>query len=315
MSCTAPLNIVQNLQTDKICKLKCAYQFTYAPTSLYIYNEGYNLNMTVDDAATPPVIYNDQNYTVEKVVLVQPSIHQFNGSKTDAELIITHRSVNNDQLCVCVPVKASSSSTASSANFFDMILVQVALTAPSTGGQATFNNSAFNLSAFVPMKPYYSYTGTNLNQQTCSSNDETIDYIVYYSDNAITMSTAAFAKLKNVIPNAQPFGTAMPESANPGGVFYNPDGPGSSSQPEIYIDCQLVGEDGEVLVPVKSDSNNNLLNSPFMQKLLNSNIISLGIKFVIGMILMLVLWMVMVKVVKGVTASAVKPTKVGGSDL
>ena len=130
MSCTAPLNIVQNLQTDKICKLKCAYQFTYAHTSLQIRNQSVWLYMTVDAAATPPVIYNDQNYTVEHIILIQPSLHQFNGKKTDAELIITHRSVNRDKLNVCVPVIASSTSTSNSANFFDMIMATVSQTAP-----------------------------------------------------------------------------------------------------------------------------------------------------------------------------------------
>ena len=40
MSCTAPLNIVRNLQTEKLCKLKCSYQFKYAPTNLQITNVG-----------------------------------------------------------------------------------------------------------------------------------------------------------------------------------------------------------------------------------------------------------------------------------
>jgi carbonic anhydrase len=310
MSCTAPLNIVQNLQTDKICKLKCAYQFTYAHTSLQIHNKGSYLSFMVDEAATPPVIYNDQNYTVNKVVLVQPSIHQFTGKKTDAELIITHTNVNNDQLCVCVPVKASSTSTSNSANYFDMIISAVAQTAPSMGGHATFNNSSFNLSSFVPMKPYFSYTGTDMNEQTCSSRTVTVDYIVYHPDNAITMTPAALETLKRVIPRTQTFGAALSESSNPGGVFYNPSGPGASSQPDIYIDCKLVGDDGEVLVPIKSNTNNNLLNNPFVQKLLSYGIIDLGLKFLIGLILMVVLWVVMVKVVKGITASVVKTTKI-----
>ena len=88
--CTAPLNIVQNLQTNKICKLKCAYQFTYAPTSLRIFNAGSFIIMTTDEAATPPVNYNDINYNVQTTILVQPSLHKYNGQHADAELIITH---------------------------------------------------------------------------------------------------------------------------------------------------------------------------------------------------------------------------------
>ena len=80
-------------------------------------------------------------------------------------------------------------------------------------------------------------------------------------DNAITMGLSAMASLKRLIPNTQQFGTAVEESENPDGVFYNPSGPISPNQGDIYIDCQPTGDDGEVLVPTRQETTGLLNNS------------------------------------------------------
>jgi hypothetical protein len=304
--CTAPLNIVQNLQTDQICKLKCAYQFTYPPTTLQITNGGSYLLFTPDIVSTPPVIYNGANYSVVFAALVQPSIHQYNGQKADAELIIAHTpsSGSGNLLNVCMPVKASSSSTAASVSFFDMILSTVSQTAASSGQRTIFNNSTFTFGRFVPMVPYYSYSGTNMFSQSCNSREGTTDYLVYHAENSITMSPTAFSTLKRVIPAAQSFGVAIPASSNPGGLFFNPNGPTPPNQPDIYIDCQPTGDDGEILVAAKGDTG-SLFDNKLIKDLMNSKLINMGIKIMVGLVLMIFLWMVMVKIVQGVTGSAV----------
>ena len=304
--CTAPLNIVQNLQTEKICKLKCAYQFTYPPTTLQISNGGSYLLLTPDIVTIPPVIYNTLTYNVQYGVLVQPSVHQYNGQKADAELIIWHVPASGigNALCVCMPIKTSSSSTAASVNFFDMIMSTVSQTAASAGRNTIFNNSTFTFGRFVPMTPYYSYTGTNMFQSGCNSKGGTIDYIVYHSENSITISPTAFSTLQRVLPDPQAFGVAMAASSNPAGLFFNPDGPIPPNQPDIYIDCQPTGDDGEILVPAKREPGNLLANNP-LKKLLEMDLINKGIKVLVGLVLMIFLWKVMTKVVKGVTASAV----------
>ena len=306
--CTAPLNIVQNLQTDQICKLKCAYQFTYPQTTLQINNGGSYLLMTPDIVTTPPVMYNGANYSVLYSVLVQPSVHQYNGIKADAELIIWHMpsSGSGNALYVCMPIKASSTSSAASVSFFDMILSTVSQTAASPGQRTIFNNSTFTFGKFVPMVPYFSYNGTNMFEQTCTSRGGTVDYIVYHADNSITMSPTAFSILKRVIPTAQTFGSAISASSNPGGIFFNPSGPTPPHQPDIYIDCQPTGDDGEILVPAKGDTG-SLFDNKLVKDLMNSKLISLGIKIMVGLILMIFLWLVMVKIVQGVTSSVVKP--------
>jgi carbonic anhydrase len=302
--CTAPLNIVQNLQTDKICKLKCAYQFTYATTSLKIINGGSFIVMTPDEAATPPVNYNDINYNVQSCILVQPSMHKYNGQHTDAELIIVHTAVSKNALFVCIPIQSSSTSTADSANYFDMIVSRISQTAASAGGTTTFTNNTFTLNKFVPMKPYYSYSGTNMFNESCYSGQETIDYLVYHANAAITMTPQAFDALKRVTPDAQMFSRAKEESVNSGGVFYNPSGPTPPVQSDIYIDCQPTGDDGELLVTPKADTG-DMLDNQLIKDLMGSKIIASGIKILIGLIMMIFLWKVIMRIVQGITISAV----------
>ena len=306
MSCTAPLNIIRNLQTEKICKLKCSYQFKYAPTNLQIYNGGNYLVLETDEVAVPPVIYNDQNYNVNRAIIVQPSLHKFNGKHAEAELIVPHMSASGtNQLFVCVPIKSSSTTTDSSAAFFDLIIAEIKKTAPSSGAKTTFTNSTFSLNKFIPMAPYFSYKGTNISRSNCSENssESAIDYIVFHKDNAITMGLSAMASLKRLIPNTQSFGTAVEESENPEGVFYNPSGPISQNQGDIYIDCQPTGDDGEVLVPTRQETT-GLLNNSILRELMSSQLVEI----IIGAIIILVLWKLMSKIVRGITSSVVKPT-------
>lgn len=306
MSCTAPLNIVRNRQTEKLCKLKCSYQFKYAPTNLQLFNVGVYLHLQPDEVAVPPVIYNDQNYNVSYAVIVQPSLHKFNGEHAEAELIVGHMNASGtNQLLVCVPIKSSSTTTDSSAAFFDLIIAEIKKTAPSRGAKTTFTNSTFSLNKFIPMAPYFSYKGTNMFRSICPDNagGSEIDYIVFHEDNAITMGLSAMKSLKSLIPYPQPFGTAVEESENPGGVFYNPSGPISPNQGDIYIDCQPTGDDGEVLVPTRQETT-GLLNNSILRELMSSQLVEI----IIGAILILVLWKLMLKIVRGITSTVVKPT-------
>ena len=307
IQCTAPLDIVKNTQTDKICKLKCAYQFDYPRTTLTIINGVIMLIMIPERVTTPPVIYNDNNYEVIWSFLAQPSIHSYNGQKAEAELIIFHSSISGKYMCVCIPIKSSSSSADDSANYFDLILSAVTLTAPSAGGTAIFNNSTFSLSKLVPMKPYYSYTGADFFSKECYPGQLQIDYLVYHYEHAITMSPQGISTLQRLLkPSNQVFPQPLPESVNYGGIFYNPIGPISPNKPDIYIDCQPTGDDGEIIMAAKRDPGSLFANNP-LKKLMNMNIIKQFMKILIGLILMVFIWKIMIRVVGAVTFRAVNP--------
>ena len=151
------------------CDLKCAYNFVYTETSLTANNRGQMITFTLDKTNTPPVVYNQQKYSVDTMMLVSPSIHIFNGATTDAELFIGHTPVlGGNKLNVCIPISKSSNTSAASKLVTDLIQ-NVASNAPAPNETATINIDGFTLNSIVPSKPFYSYT------------DETnkVEYIVF----------------------------------------------------------------------------------------------------------------------------------------
>jgi carbonic anhydrase len=315
-SATAPLNIIKNTQANNICKLKCSYQFKYAPTNLQILNQGSYLVLKMDEVNFPPVVYNDQNYSVKEARLYQPSIHTYgsNSDQADAELIIVHTNTTSTQsLLVCIPIIASSSTTEECATLFDFIIAETKRTAPNSGNQTIYNNPTFSLSKFVPLKPYYSYTGT----LPWSPQNGSYDYVVFDIENAITMSTSAFQMLSGGSKNGVSITSGLieehrivtlSETANPDGLFYNPSGPVPPNQGEIYIDCQPTGDDGEVLVAARVDSG-GMLDNQLLKQLWNFALV----KVFIGAMVMLLIWVLSIKIINGIARNATRAASGGGA--
>ena len=294
MSCanaTAPINLTKS--TDNICNLKCAYSFNYTTTNFRINNRGSYLSFLTDSTNTPPVVYNDQNYNVMEARLYCKSLHTYdNEGQADAELIIVHASMNyTGFLIVCIPIMKSSTTTAESADLFDFIIAETQRTANSKGQQTVFSSSNLSLGKFIPLKPYYSYTGT----APVTPCDGSYYYVVFHKDYAITMSTNAYKSLLNIIPEPHNVQTKN----NPDGVFYNPSGPTPPNTGEIYIDCQPTGEDGEVLVPARVDTS-GVLDNELLKRIFNFTII----KLLVGVLVMLAIWKMGMKVSNGIAAGA-----------
>ena len=92
MSCpnaTAPIDISMSKITGK-CDLKCSYSFNYNNSSCVATNRGDYISILYDKSTAPPVLYNATGYDVQEIRLYAPSLHSYNDSKTDGELIIIH---------------------------------------------------------------------------------------------------------------------------------------------------------------------------------------------------------------------------------
>ena len=296
MSCanaTAPIDLTRN--TENICNLKCAYSFTYAPTSLRINNKGNYLSFLTDDANTPPVVYNDQNYNVTEVRLYCNSLHTWAGKQTDAELVIVHANTKSTgYLLVCIPIVQSSTSTADCTTQFDFILAETQRTANRQGQETVYNNPTLSLGKFIPMTPYYSYSGT-LPWTPCNGD---YDYIVFRQSDAIAMSPQAYKTLLAVIPSPN---NIMPSSNPTTSIFYNEKGPTPPNVGEIFIDCQPTGDDGEVLVPAKADTA-GVMDNELLKRLFNSQIL----KLLIGVLVMLAIWKLAIKLIHGIAFNSAR---------
>lgn len=254
---TAPINIVRSLNSGD-CDLKCDFQPGYHTTSLSAENRGEFIRLTFDSDNKPPVLFNKEQYNVTDARIYQPSLHRYGGTQLPAELIISHQNTSqNKELLVCIPIIDS----ASSEGIVDALIDQVAIKANSLGGKTAIGMSRFTLSDLVPMKPYYSYTGT-LPYLPCMKDG--VEYVVYGQQHAIQIKSGTLKKLKKVINenNYQPH-------KNPDGFFYNKNGPSlGNTGGEIYIECNPTGEDGKVLVPEGDVSGENIAEN-IGEKILN----------------------------------------------
>lgn len=237
MSCpnaTAPIDISISKIKGK-CDLKCAYSFHYSNSSCIATNRGDYLSISYDKSSSPPVLYNATGYDVKEIRLYIPSLHSYNDSKTDGELVIVHTSnTGSVPLLVCIPIKSNNTSSIS-AMFFKTLIDTVASNAPSEGEATTVNIPKFNLDLLVPKKPFFSYSATEP-YQPCTEN---VDYIVFGPlQVSLDMMPDSLTTLQSIILS-NPYDIKSGQN-----LFYNEKGP-TMGGGEIYIDCQPVGSSDE----------------------------------------------------------------------
>jgi len=261
MSCpnaTAPIDISKDNVAGK-CDLKCEFSFHYNDSSCIATNRGDYISLAYDSSSSPPVTYNTSSYNVKEVRIYSPSLHSFNGTKSDGEFMIIHTSASGaNPLFVCIPIKSSNSGDANS-KYLTNIINTMASNAPAEGEKTTVNISRFNLNAFVPRKPFFSYTATEP-FQPCSTTKT--DYIVYPSDTAIGLAEKVLGALDKLISiNSYNIKTGP-------GLFFNEKGPTSGvGSDQIYIDCQPVGhsENEEIVITDSGSSADKITTENIMQ--------------------------------------------------
>jgi len=239
------------------CDLKCAYNFTYDETNLTATNEGVMISLTPDNSNISPVTYNTQKYNVNKISIMSPSIHTFNGATTNAEIIIEHSPVKSGNLLsVAIPI-ISSSETSTASNFINDIIQGVATNAPVKSETTTLNIAGFTLQPIVPIKPFYSYT------------NKTTDWIVFDKSYAIPLSSATLTTLSQII---KPFPLPTPGEE----LFINKSGPNIiNANDDLYISCNPT-DSSEEEIPIEYEKNtpsydfNNMMNSPLFKTIMQA---------------------------------------------
>jgi carbonic anhydrase len=289
MSCpyaTAPIDISLSTIKGK-CDLKCSYSFHYNNSSCIATNRGDYLSISYDKSSSPPVLYNAVGYDVQEIRIYIPSLHSYNGSKSDGELIIVHTSNTGAKpLLVCIPIQ-SNNTTNESSMLLRTLIDTVASSAPSDGESTTVNLPKFNLEYLVPKKPFFSYSATEP-YQPCIGD---VDYIVYSPlQGSLDIMPDTLTKLQSII-------MSNPYDVKTGpNLFFNDKGPsmGGGGAGEIYIDCQPVGssdQSTEIIIDTGSSpysaTVSDWLNNPAVRIFLGSLlfiIILYVVKYLIGMI-------------------------------
>lgn len=277
----APIDL--NFNNSGTCDLKCEYKFNYPNSSIIAENNGDYLLLKYENNTVPPVLYNGEAYTVGEIRIYSPSIHTYNGSRSDAELIITHSS-GSKNLIVSIPLRVSAVKSKSS-KFFDILVDNVANLANKPSQTVMINNTLLSLNDFVPEKKYYSYTGT-LPYLPCNG---TYDYVVFsVSDDAYSnISSNSLQKFKKVV--------SVSSITTKSNTFFASTkaakmGTGPDEEDDIYIECNPTGELGQTLVDENVSTGNkrnyyaDILNGIKGQNFLDNSFIQilLGVLIMLG---------------------------------
>jgi carbonic anhydrase len=246
---TSPVNISMS-SIDGPCVLKCDYNHDYGIYSPNITNKENYLSLNYSGKSNP-VKYNDENYTVTEIRIYHPSLHTYKNNNADGEVLIIHNGPGKN-LIVSVPFISGGKTDKGSAQL-GKLLDEAALRTPSKTDTVTASIGNFSLDDFIPeRKGYYSYTGT-LPYTPCNG---TYSYIVFNIDDALNINKSVLDKLKKIIKT-----TKVDLKSNR--VFHNKNGANSKSNDDnIYIDCQPVNSEGEILVQTGPDGSSSINTSP-----------------------------------------------------
>lgn len=227
------------------CESKCSYAFNYPTTnSTTVSNYGAFLQFTYELSNTSPVLYNNNSYNVSSINIYSPSLHQYNGSSTDGEVIIRHTPVGGgNPLYVIIPLSTSGVTTSGS-QVVSSVINAAAKRAPSAGKNTNKGIGEFTLNKFIPIKQFYSYTTSKM------------DCIVFDISNAIGITADDLTTFKKIIKAAPNNSFITPgSSATP--LFVNTKGPVNSINGggDIYIDCQPTDQVLETVTKDKTSVN------------------------------------------------------------
>ena len=283
MSCSnskSPANISKSKILND-CYLKCNYNFNYGTSSCTATNKSTYLNLSYEyKPNTKQAVFNNNNMIIKDVKIFKPSLHTFDGSYSDAELVITHTGTPRPFL-VCIPI-ITGSVTTDATTILEYIITESSSKIPNVNENTTININTYNLDKIVPNKPFYSYLGNIPYSTLC----EECDYVVFDKTNAIQLSSNVMSKLGSLITNSN-----IPSVASTN-LFYNIKGPNSGNTSEdIYIDCKPVDASGNILVSQyespNGDSGGSGVDIDFnFEDIVNS----IFFKILIGLVIALVIY-------------------------
>lgn len=267
MACTgnkAPIDITQiNNNTIETCNVTCNFDFAYGSSSCNVTPNGNYLSYKYD--GNTKVSYNTSdkvsNYIVNDIRIYAPPLNKYtltNNNNAVAELFIHHTSSNTGKnLLLCIPLAVKDIPSKSSEVLKQIISTSI----EQDGGEQSINVSNFTLESLIPITEFYSYNGdipySPTGNNICSGTNANI--IIFPADGTINMNTQTLSTLKSLITTSSSSEHQNPENVN---IRYNKDGTlhnGSGGGDDIYIECNPVGHDGEVIENAFSgDDHNNV---------------------------------------------------------
>ena len=255
---------------EGVCNLKCVYTFNYPEYNFTFGQSQKYLFMSpqlLEGSKQLPITFNNEKYFVEDVQIYSPSLHLYNGSKVEAEIMILHNSPTTGQILkVYIPIVSNSGYRLDASSIIEKIILETSELSSSSDKYKEKNNinkiDNVTLNNFIPLKPFFNYTDNNNNNN-----------IVFGMSDAISINKKHMEILQKLI---------KPDNGivNISKLFLNTLGPNHmKTSGEIYIDCQPTGNSEitkEVVTINKPDINfdvNNILSNPIVVFLISGFVV------------------------------------------
>jgi len=286
MSCPnsdSPINISTTANVLS-CEVFCSYMHQYKDSACTATYYPDHIKLSYDATTSAAVKFNNEGYNVREVNIYAPSVHTYNGSSADAEMLIIHDGAGK-KLIVSIPL-VQSNNTATSAKILDDIIGKFSSTVDKTktNDSQLINVQNYNMENFIPNSPYYFYMGG----APFSPCDGQYSFVVF--DKTKSPVTIGSDTLKTLTGLIQPSGIKAVSRSD---YYYNSSGPnvkpGSrGNKDEIYIECNPTGEDGEILYQTPSPSSDalsalsmdNLMHNPYLNVAIGIGLSYMALKIV-----------------------------------
>ena len=286
MSCPnsdSPINISTTANVLS-CEIFCSYMHQYKDSACTATYYPDHIKLSYDATTSAAVTFNSEGYNVREVNIYAPSIHTYNGSSADAEMLIIHDGAGK-KLIVSVPL-VQSNNVAASGKILDDIIGKFSSTVDKTktNDSQLINVQNYNMENFIPSSPYYFYMGG----APFSPCDGQYSFVVF--DKTKSPVTIGGDTLKTLTGLIQPSGI---KAVSRNDYYYNSSGPNvkpGSNKDEIYIECNPTGEDGEILFQTPpptmgSDiggalSMDNIMHNPYLNVAIGIGLSYMALKMV-----------------------------------
>lgn len=289
MSCPnspSPIDIVDSKITN-VCSGTCEYAHSFHELKDIKVNHKkvcleFETTLYTDK---PDVIFNKENYMVSRILLFKQPLHSYNQLEYEGEIIITLTTTSSKNLNLSIPLRINNGYTSN----LDTIIDGVSKVCTRENCVSEILPT-MNISSMVPNNSYYYYQGENEfiysdvdgktnNNVNCSNIEH---WIVFKANDSYTMNNKTSNYLKDIL---EPFNPTRYKNSS---LSKSKGGPVSmqGGGDDIYIDCQLTGEDEEVLVPQPKYK----LEPPDYLKNISSNRVLIAILFILLLVMVFLIY-------------------------
>lgn len=255
---TAPIDLTTNGSVNPISgTFICVYDPDMCSSaSVTASDDLSHLSINCGGGSKSNISFYGKTYAPSEIRIYAPSLHTYNGSRADAEIMIVHMpgsgSGTTDGLIVSVPVTMGGGSSSNS----DLAaIIQAANTinpkAISLQPSAPINYDV-NVNNFIPAKPYYVYYGT-LPYDSCGGNY----YYAAFTDPISGSGSLSAILVDSGIATVQPSMKTNLQKSKSGPTT----GVGSQASVDEYVLYEVAGGEDCDDDAAEADSNNDAANS------------------------------------------------------